>query len=313
MRKSFSIYLFLIASVVLLLASCKPQVPGKYIQPGEMEDILFDYHIAMGMVSENDTNDYQKRMYEASVFKKHGITEAQFDSSLVYYTRHADAFQSIYENLSKRLSDEAVSLGAVASDANSFGENTASGDTTNVWNLSPSLVLATVEPDNVESFHILADSAYHKGDRMILAFDTQFIFQDGYKDGVAMLSVRFSNDSIACQTIHISESSHYDITISDDANLGIKEIRGFISLQNSPNSSLTTLKLMFVSNIRLVRCHVNESASKAPDAQESGASADSSSVPADDASADGRPVPQKATPADEKFVGAPVRRVGSLN
>ena len=33
-----------------------------------------------------------------------------------------------------------------------------------------------------------------------------------------------------------------------------------MSLQDSPNASATTLRLMFVSNIRLVRCHTKENA-----------------------------------------------------
>lgn len=318
MKKYFSVALFMFACVALFL-SCKPQVPGKYIQPGDMEDILFDYHIAMGMVSENDTNDFQKRMYEASVLKKHGVTEAEFDSSLVYYTRHADRFQTIYENLSKRLSDEAVSLGAAASDVSNFGENANSGDTANVWREASSYVLATVEPNNVESFHIVADSAYHKGDRIIFSFDTQFIFQDGYKDGVAMLAVKLSNDSIVTRVLHISESTHYDISISDDENFGIKEIRGFISLQNQESSSQSTLKLMFVSNIRLIRCHIgkDKTSERVGTASENTNSADSTASSSDETngglpSSSGSPSNQVA-PADEKFMSAPQRRVGSLN
>ena len=320
-KKIFSVASFMFAFVTLLL-SCKPQVPGKYIQPDDMEDILFDYHIAMGMVSDNDTNDFQKRMYEASVFKKHGVTEAEFDSSLVYYTRHADRFQTIYENLSKRLSDEAVSLGVAASDVSNFGENTASGDTANVWQESSSLVLATLEPHNVESFHIMADSAYHKGDRIILSFDTQFIFQDGYKDGVAMLAVRLSNDSIVTRVLHISESTHYDISISDDENSGIKEIRGFISLQNQANSSQTTLKLMFVSNIRLIRCHIgNDKSVKSAGDVSGNTNSSDSTVSSSDVSNEGSPSssgssenqPNQVVPTDEKFMSAPQRRVGSMN
>lgn len=254
--------LFILLFIAVFFFSCKPQVPSKYLQPDEMEDILFDYHIAMGMISENDSDDSEKHLYTQSVFKKYGITEAEFDSSLVYYTRHSDRFLAIYEDLSKRLDDEAVSLGASAGNISKFGENALSGDTSNIWKTSPSIVLATVVPNNVESFHFIADSTFHKGDKIVFSFDTQFIFQDGYKDGVAMLAVRFSNDSIASRFVHISSSGHYDIIVADDDRVGIKSVRGFISLQNQEHSSFTTLKLMFVSNISLVKCHVNENLGK---------------------------------------------------
>lgn len=252
------LYVLVVAFVTgVSLLSCKPQVPGEYLQPDEMEDILFDYHIAAGMIDEDNGSAAEKNACQASVLKEHGVTQAMFDSSLVYYSRHCDRFQKIYENLSRRLGEEAVSLGASASDIGNFGDGMQRGDTANVWKESPACVLTTLSPNNVKSFCLEADTAFHKGDRIVLSMKTQFIFQDGRKDAVAMLAVRFSNDSVATRTVHIYESSNYDLTITDDARLGIKEISGFIILLDSPGSSATTLKLMFVEGIRLVRCHLD--------------------------------------------------------
>ena len=37
--------------LAFVLVSCKPTVPSTYIQPGEMEDLLYDYHVAMSVAS----------------------------------------------------------------------------------------------------------------------------------------------------------------------------------------------------------------------------------------------------------------------
>ncbi len=79
-------YLF-VFTVLLFLAGCKPSVPSKYLSKGKMEDILYDYHIAQAM-GEQSSNPATACTYRAAVFKKYHITQAQFDSSLVYYTRH---------------------------------------------------------------------------------------------------------------------------------------------------------------------------------------------------------------------------------
>lgn len=297
MKKGIFSILFVL-TVVIFVSSCKPQVPSKYLQPDEMEDILFDYHIAMGMISDKDTCDFQKRLYEISVLKSHGVSEADFDSSLVYYTRHADRFQAIYENLSKRLSDEAVSLGASASDVGNFGSAANTNDTANIWKETASYVLTTEAPYNVESFALQADTAYHKGDKFIFSFDTQFIFQDGYKDGIAMMAVRFSNDSVATRVVHISESSHYDVVVSDDDRLGVKEIRGFICLQNPPNSSSTTMRLMFVSNIRLIKCHTKETVLPSADNNQN--------------SGNDEKVSDSVMPKDVDVKRLPMRKLGSV-
>lgn len=291
MTKRIFCFIANLAAVLLLLSSCKPQVPGEYLQPDEMEDILYDYHLASGMIGEDDDSSaVKKAMYEASVLRKHGVSEARFDASLLYYSRHSDRFHDIYANLQKRLNDEAVSLGASAGELANMGGSMAKGDTANIWKDAASAVLATCQPYNVKSFYVKVDSAFHKGDRVILSFKTQFIFQDGYKDGMAMLAVRFQNDSVASQTVHLSESSAYSIAVADDQRVGIKEIRGFITLQSSPDETQTTLKLMFVGNLRLVRCHVAENAAGAPAPATDSLASEKSAEPSQQPSA---PVPTR--------------------
>ena len=101
-------YLF----VLMLMLACKPTVPSEYIQPGEMEDILYDYHIAQAMsrTSVGSEADLNKQVYLDAVLKKYGISEADFDSSLVYYYSRADRFKEIYSHVSERLNDEAKAL-----------------------------------------------------------------------------------------------------------------------------------------------------------------------------------------------------------
>lgn len=257
MKKNCIIVLCFVTLVALL--SCKPRVPSGYIQPGDMENILYDYYIADGMANceDGDAQEqaYNNGLYKLAVLKKHGVTQAEFDSSLVYYARHADRLHSIYENIEKRLGNAAIGMGASAGDLQQFGSSVANSDTADVWNEERSCVLQPQMPYNVLSYAIKADTAFHKGDRMVLSFDTHFIYQDGTKDGVAQLVVRLSNDSIVSRTVHMSSNSHYTLNVVDDKNIGIKDVYGFIFLTKNQNTSSSTMKLMFVDNIRLVRLH----------------------------------------------------------
>ena len=42
--------------LAFVLVSCKPTVPSDYIQPGEMEDLLYDYHVVMSMAAVKNAN-----------------------------------------------------------------------------------------------------------------------------------------------------------------------------------------------------------------------------------------------------------------
>lgn len=249
----------LMTSLIVVFYSCKPSVPGKYIQPGEMEDLLYDYHIADGMAQEvrDDGMGARQIAFRAAVLKKHGVTQADFDSSMIYYMRHADRLHAIYQNISRRLSDEAMIQGATASEVNRFGALAANGDTADIWAGEKSIVLMPQVPYNESSFAFTTDSAFHKGDEILLTFKTDFIYQDGMRDGIAVLAVRFNNDSVASQMLHLSSSTRFNLQINDPSRSGIKEIKGFFMLNKSnfEGRSNTTVQLMFIHHIQLIRMH----------------------------------------------------------
>lgn len=264
MKSLYRAFMGLLLTVCLVVSvqSCKPSIPSQYLSEGKMEDVLYDIHIAQAMSGVNGGGDNADMIaYREAVFKKHGITSADFDSSMVYYMRHTKLLHDIYEKLGDRLTAEAQSLGIDVSNMNQFGD-VASGDTTNVWKDAQSMVFSTNTPFNYHSFEVPVDTGYHKGDKLILDFEAQFLFQDGMRDGIAMLAVTFQNDSVASSYVRMTSSQHYTTQVEDRDSLGIKSIKGYFLLNKgdfSMNSaSMTTLKMMFLQHIKLIRMHASQ-------------------------------------------------------
>ena len=63
--------------LAFVLVSCKPTVPSTYIQPGEMEDLLYDYHVAMSVAAVKNATPEQQEAYKLAVFKRYGIDEIE--------------------------------------------------------------------------------------------------------------------------------------------------------------------------------------------------------------------------------------------
>ena len=256
----------LVLFMTVVLTGCKPGIPGRYLQMDEMVDILYDYHVADGMVQTNfDSPDsVAMRAYRISILKNHGVTQADFDSSMVYYTRHTRLLQKVYDKIADRLDREAVERGGQAG----FTDLTENADTTNVWKRSTAFVLSPYLATNRMSFEIKADSSFHEGDRMVLDFDAQFLYQDGMRDALVVLAITYANDSVEYVNNSISTSSHYHMQIMNEGRLAIKSVRGFWMLSSDramPTSSATTFKLFIVSNVRLVKMHVPEPVKKHED------------------------------------------------
>lgn len=262
-------FLQVVALLTLMLAvSCKPTVPDEYIQPDEMEDILYDYHLSQsmggqwsrthgGMEMGQNSTSYKRNMYYHSVLKKHGVTEAEFDSSLVYYYGHADDLYKIYQRVADRMEKTAVSLGASVSDINKYSQFNADGDTANIWRDVTATVLTPYPPYNRLEFKVERDSTFKKGDSFLFNFMADFMYQGGTKDAVIYIAVRYDNDSISTHTGSVSVSGLSQLRVPGNPRNDIKEISGFVYLSRGSDMS-STLKLMFINRIQLIRFHMKE-------------------------------------------------------
>lgn len=246
----------IVSAVATMMISCKPGVPGRYLQEDEMEDIIYEYYLAEQVVATQGGDESMAQTYRDNILLKYGTTAEQFDSSMVYYTRHTQRLYDIYQRVGKRLSDEAIAQGASASEVERFGDLASSGDTMNVWTGERAFVLTQHAATNHYPFSIDADSSYHAGDRIMLDLDVHYIFQDGARDGVAALKVRFGNDSVASKTTRMATTSHYHLQIEDSDSLGIKNVSGYILLNGGALQQQSgSLRLMAVSGVTLIRMH----------------------------------------------------------
>ena len=94
-----------------LLAACS-KVPDGILSEKKMQGVLTDMLLAEAMVNV-DYNAYKSdtmklALYE-SVFRKHDITQAVYDSSLVWYGRNLDIYMEVYNrvlaDLNKRINN----------------------------------------------------------------------------------------------------------------------------------------------------------------------------------------------------------------
>ena len=94
-----------------------------------MRSLLVDLHKTDGMLQVNGwqiSNDEVRDIYYAQVLEKHGTTQAQFDSSLVWYTAHPQFFNKIYPKVLKELEAEETAFNELyAEELASFGRQPA--------------------------------------------------------------------------------------------------------------------------------------------------------------------------------------------
>jgi len=246
---------------LLLVMACTPTVPSQYIQPSEMEDILYDYHVAQAMARvehPGEAGEVEKNRNFLAVLNKYGVTQADFDSSLVYYYSHLDRLKKIYTEVNERLSDEAKSLGADVGTMGHFSQYTANGDTANIWTGATDLLLIPKPTMNRFDFTVKVDTAFHRGDSFMFQFMTEFIWQNGMKDAVVCFVNKYEGDSIIQTVNHVAVAGLAQIRIPANKENKLKEMKGYIYLGRGNDMDDNTRKMMFISQIQLIRFHSKE-------------------------------------------------------
>ena len=103
--------ILLIFSAVLV--SCRPH---GILSSRQMREVIVDLHKADAVFQVSGISrghEEERMMYYASVMNEHGITQSQFDSSLVWYTAHPQLFNKIYPKVIAQLGREIAAFDAI--------------------------------------------------------------------------------------------------------------------------------------------------------------------------------------------------------
>lgn len=240
--------------MLIILASCDGR-GDDVLSKKKMEDVLFDYHIAQAMTynlrsEQRDLSD----QYIASVFKKHGITEAVFDSSLVYYNRHQDQMSDIYKNLQRRYERLDATLQYTTGNHEMQTAYTATGDTAEIWTAQNLFILRPIPTSNIQTFTLRADTAFFQHDKFRFTASIDFIREDQNDQDVHLVSaitIIYNDDSRTSITREQSYSGNVELYLSAAESKDIKYITGYFYY----TTYSSTRSIALIRNISLLRYH----------------------------------------------------------
>lgn len=216
-----------VASLVWLSA-CTVQVPSHIIQPDEMENLLYDYHLMQSVAGEVKSSEgFKKKQYEQYVFDKHNVTEAEFDTSLTWYMRHTGRLEAIYKNLNRRFTAKKDELAAHIPPYERIEQPSKAGDTVDVWNDFRLTRLTTSPIANKMTFILKSDSNYHPRDSFAWSLNALFLGDTASSRAVMAMALMFDKDTVGVSQ-QIDHSGDYTLSLSTDSSFQLKEIHGHV-------------------------------------------------------------------------------------
>lgn len=241
----------LLLGTVFMGVACGKQIPDDIIQPSEMEELLYDYHLALTMGNDLNYSDrYKRESYKNYVFDKHGVTEAEFDSSMVWYTRNSKVLTDIYKNLQKRYELAEEQMRSELNKRSGQIMVSLSGDSVDVWSDRNVYWLTNSPLTNRLNFDLKADTTFHAKDLLVFEAEYNFLsYQKNKAKAVVAINITFKNDSTLGISKVIDRSGKEQLVLQPDSAYEYKSINGFVYFSN-PDSAEVSLLL---NNIKFVR------------------------------------------------------------
>ena len=239
------------------LAACHPGRPAGVIGDGDMERILYDYHIAQA-IADNKGDSAEAYRYASiqKVFEKHGVTQAEFDSSMVWYSTNMTSLYKIYNRLYERLDAEVAQAGQGAL-GDMYASLTADGDTANIWMGEKMLSLMQATNSNNFTFAYVADSTFLNGDEFLFRGKMRFMQRDGAREAVMALMVHYDGDSTATVMRQMRTDGAFELCLFAGNTLPIRAVSGFIYYNTTENKGDAERRLLII-NPMLIRIHQKE-------------------------------------------------------
>lgn len=164
-----------------------------------MVKVLTDVHLSEGLIELQQNNksllndmEYKKSIV-AAVLVKNGVTMAQYDSSLIWYSQNLKNLIKVYEKVDKNLADSIDYWTERGNDIfKEFGVSPA-GDNVDLWTIKNYLTLDESILASLKVWSIPADSNYVAGDSFVWKFRVPYVPKNHYM--FASIALAYSSDT----------------------------------------------------------------------------------------------------------------------
>ena len=217
-----------ILGIILALTACNGRPKGVLGQ-SKMTDVLTELHKLDGCLNEKG---YQyghypdKAPYYKFILKKYDITQAQFDSSLVWYTKNPKQFEKVYANVLINLNNEKDVI--ASSKYHPVDSAALAKMKINLWN-KRKLYNFTKDSTRTRLDFEIKDNNLLLGDVYVLRFLQRIAPEDSCKKQHVVLRINYTNgkcDSAYTIAHHDSLLRRYTLRLPALKKLKIKSISG---------------------------------------------------------------------------------------
>ena len=232
-------FIFFSVIILIILGSCSRR-PRYVIPEKKMIDVLVDIQLAQAIYGRNNqfTTDEKKDALIEGVLKKHKVSQAELDSSLVWYADNIQYYETITDSVASKLRARSSQFSAYMNATAKRGINTTQY-------LPPYYYLNEYTPTlsfDIDSFRIKNVEV----PKFKIRFDVQGLSD---LDNVEAAFYYRYKDTVVKEIVPIAENRRYTFSRPNLSDSLLKSISGYIHLNNKIKELPTNIMLYNINYI----------------------------------------------------------------
>jgi len=241
---------YIVITLLVMTASCS-RVPKFVLSEKKMRSVLYDMQLAEAFVETNyesyRTYDERNALYK-SVFAKHNISQADYDTSLIWYGKNLDLYMQIYKLVLRDINASIANLGDIK--PNPLSGDVSAKDSIDVWIYNRNFTFSPDRLKNVLVFDIEPKVPYSSGSSYVLGVNVWGLGAGKNLKCYPRISVNaVQQDTIVTVNQDITSDGYYEILMKTAATKQVKRVYGYLML----NSSEKSYHRIYLDDIRLMK------------------------------------------------------------
>lgn len=205
----------LLLVAAMLAAGCSRR-PSMVLGQEDMAQLMADLHEAEGVVDQNYTvyrTDSTKLRLRQAVYVKHGVTQAEVDSSLAWYGYNIERYTKVYDRVLEILEKRLKSVRSQGGEASRPDMTFAvEGDSAVVWRTYTPLLFSPRMERQLVNTSLQRDQYWREGDRYVLRFKSV----GASEPMMARVTVNYGSDSTATKMWQGEMDGWHTLTVDTD-------------------------------------------------------------------------------------------------
>lgn len=198
---------------VMLISSCVRR-PSGILSDSKMAPIIADITLAEAYAKETgDAGQNNREAFLEYILRKHGVSHAQFDSTMAWYGRNSDAYYEMCDLVENEL---------VARRRKTEGRTSIEEESSDLWPYSRQSLISRLSASNAFDFSV-PTTEVGRGERVSLKLRMNNIV-----DGDALLGVEYDNGQRSYLTRQLGSGKRLELVVQTDTGMTVSRIFGHL-------------------------------------------------------------------------------------